>query len=103
MKKQKSQNKISRKRYSPEYKTEALALTEKVGVVETVRQLGLHETPLYNWRGKARLQQKQSDTEKQLATENTRLKRQPAQQAEELAIVKKAAVSFAYNVVALVL
>jgi len=88
MKKQKAQNKIPRKRYSPEYKVEALALAEKVGVAETARQLGLHETQLYNWRGKARLRQAQSNTEQQLATENTRLKRQLAQQAEELTIVR---------------
>jgi len=42
MKKQKAQNKIPRKRYSPEYKVEALVLVEKVGVAETARQLGLH-------------------------------------------------------------
>lgn len=95
MKKQKTQSKPSRKRYSPEYKVEALALAEKVGVAETAKQLGLHETQLYNWRVKARLLQTQSDTEQQLATENVRLKRQLAQQAEELAIVKKAAVYFA--------
>jgi len=43
------------------------------------------------------LRQKKSNTEQQLATENTRLKRQLAQQAEELAIVKKAVVYFAKN------
>lgn len=95
MKKQKTQSTPSRKRYSPEYKVEALALAEKIGVAETAKQLGLHETQLYNWRVKARLLQTQSDAEQQLATENVRLKRQLAQQAEELAIVKKAAVYFA--------
>lgn len=95
MKKQRTQSKPSRKRYSPEYKVEALALAEKVGVAETAKQLGLHETQLYNWRVKARLLQTQSAVEQQLATENVRLKRQLAQQAEELAIVKKAAVYFA--------
>ncbi|MCK4503141.1 MAG: transposase, partial [Desulfuromonadales bacterium] len=68
MEKQKTQNKQPRKRYSPEYKVEALSLAEKVGVAEAAKQLGLHETQLYNWRGKARLRQTQSDTEQQLAT-----------------------------------
>ena len=95
MKKQKTQNKQPRKRYSPEYKVEALMLAEKVGVSEAAKQLGLHESQFYNWRGKARLRQSQNDIEQQLATENVRLKRQLAQQAEELAIVKKAAVYFA--------
>lgn len=95
MKKQKPQSKPARKRYSPEFKAEALALAEKVGVAGAEKQLGLHETQLYNWRGKARLLQTQSEAEQQLATENVHLKRQLAQQVEELAIVKKAAVSFA--------
>jgi transposase len=95
MEKQKTQNKPSRKRYAPEYKVEALALAEKVGVAGAAKQLNLHESQLYHWRGKARLRQSQGDIEQQLATENARLKRQLSQQAEELAIVKKAAVYFA--------
>jgi len=37
MKKQKAQNKQPRKRYSPEYKVEALMLAENVGVAEAVK------------------------------------------------------------------
>ena len=87
--------KATRKRYSLEFKTEALALAERVGVGEAAKQLGLHESQLYGWRVKARAQRSQSDTERQLATENARLKRQVAEQAEELAILKKAAAYFA--------
>ena len=42
--------------------------------------------------------QSQSAADQQLATENARLKRQLAEQAEELAILKKAAAYFAKNV-----
>ena len=87
--------KATRKRYSPEFKAEALALAERVGVSEAARQLGLHESQLYGWRMKERAQRSQSDTERQLATENARLKRQVAEQAEELVILKKAAAYFA--------
>jgi transposase len=95
MKKQETQGKPTRKRYSSEYKIEALSLTGKVGVAETAKQLGLHNSQLYHWRGKMRLLQTRGESERQLMAENARFKRQLAEQAEELAIVKKAAVYFA--------
>jgi transposase len=87
--------KATRKQYSPEFKAEALGLAERVGVGEAARELGLHESQLYGWRGKARALRSQSDTERLQATEIARLKRQVADQAEELAILKKAAAYFA--------
>lgn len=94
MNKQEKSGKL-RKRYSQQYKDEALALAERVGVSEAARQLGLHDTQLYSWRGKARQRQQRSEVEAKLALENARLKRQLADQAEELAILKKAAAYFA--------
>lgn len=94
MNKQEKSGKL-RKRYSQQYKDEALALAERVGVSEAARQLGLHDTQLYSWRGKSRQRQQRSEVEAKLALENARLKRQLADQAEELAILKKAAAYFA--------
>jgi transposase len=85
----------SRKRCSQQYKEEALILAERVGVAEAARQLGLHDTQLYFWRGKVWQKQQRSEVEERLALENARLKRQLADQAEELAILKKAAAYFA--------
>ena len=85
----------ARKRHSQEYKSEALALAERVGVPVAAKQLGLHESQLYSWRIKNRLNQERSVVEERLALENARLKRQLADQAEELAILKKAAAYFA--------
>ena len=85
----------TRHRHSQQYKTESLALAEKVGVATAAKQLGLHESQLYSWRSKARLSQDRSAVEERLLVENARLKRQLAEQAEELAIVKKAAAYFA--------
>ena len=42
-----------RQRHSQQYKTESLALAEKVGVPTAARQLGLHESQLYSWRSKS--------------------------------------------------
>ena len=95
MTRQAKQEKAARKRYSPEYKAEALALAARVGVTAAAQQLGLHESQLYAWRGKAKREQSQGEAERQLAAENARLKRQLAERTEELAILKKAAAYFA--------
>ena len=92
---QKSQKQCSRRRYSAEFKTEALGLAEQVGVAGAAKQLGFHESQLYAWRKKARYEASRSETEKELAIENARLKRQLAKKDEELAILKKAAAYFA--------
>ena len=88
---QKKRVKATHRRYVPGFKAEALGLAEQVGVSGTAKQLGLHESQLYTWRKKARYEASRSETEKELAIENARLKRQVAKQAEELAILKRAA------------
>jgi transposase len=87
----------TRKQHSLEYRSEALALAEKVGVPEAAKQLGLHQSQLYGWRVKARAKQDKSDLEQSQAAEIARLKRKLAEQAEELAIVKKAAIGMPPN------
>ena len=72
-----------------------MALAEKIGIPKAAKELGLHDSQLYGWRSKARVKQDQSDLEQSLSAENARLKRKLAEQAEELAIVKKAATYFA--------
>jgi transposase len=68
---------------------------EWVGVANAAKQLGLHESQLYDWRKKARYEAGSSELEKELAAEKARLKRQVAERAEELAILNKAAAYFA--------
>ena len=92
---QKKQTKTTRRRYSPEFKTEALGLAEQVWVAGAAKKLGLHESQLYAWRKKARYEASRSETDKELATENARLKRQVAKQAQEIEILKKASAYFA--------
>jgi transposase len=95
MARESKQDKQTRNRYSPEYRSEALALAARMGVARAAKQLGLNESQLYAWRGKARRDATEGELERQLSVENVRLKRQLADQAEELAILKKAAAYFA--------
>lgn len=83
--------------HSSEFKAETLKLAEKVGVAAAARQLSLHESQIYGWRKAAKGNASTSQREKELAVENAKLKRQLAEQAEELEIVKKAATYFARN------
>jgi transposase len=85
------EKKKTRKQYSREFKGEALALAERLGVPAAARELGLHESQLYGWRVKARAERNQSETERNQAVEIARLKHKVAEQAKELAILKKAA------------
>jgi len=87
--------KSPRRKHAPEFRQEALALSKKIGVAKAAKELGLHESQLYDWRSKARLQQDQSNAEQDLAVDNARLKRLLAEKTEEVDILKKAATYFA--------
>ena len=95
MTKQTGKKQATRRQHTPEFRAESLALAEKIGVSRAAKELGLHESQLYGWRTKARAAQDRSEVEQYQAVEIARLKRQLAEQAEELAIVKKAATYFA--------
>ncbi|WP_434519904.1 IS3 family transposase [Escherichia coli] len=84
-----STSKKPRKQHSPEFRSEALKLAERIGVTAAARERSLYESQLYSWRSKLQQQMSSSDRESELAAENARLKRQLAEQAEELAILQK--------------
>ena len=95
MTKPESISKKPRKQHTPEFRNEALKLAERIGVAAAARELSLYESQLYAWRSKQQQQMSSSERESELAAENVRLKRQLAEQAEELAILQKAATYFA--------
>ncbi|NOJ06582.1 IS3 family transposase [Vibrio splendidus] len=75
--------------HSPEFKAETLKLADKVGVAAAARQLSLHESQIYGWRKATKKNSSISQREQELAIEVAKLKRQLAEQAEELEIGKK--------------
>jgi transposase InsO family protein/transposase-like protein len=89
MSKRKPKQKPERRQHAPEFRVQALALADKIGVAAAARELDLHESQIYGWRSKAKAERSTSDLEKQQAVEIAKLKRQLADQDEELAIVKK--------------
>ena len=89
--------KKKRKVYTAEFKAEALKLADKVGVAEAAKQLGVYDSQLYNWRAANQKKANTSQREAELQAEVAKLKRQLADQAEDMAILKKAATYFAKN------
>lgn len=80
---------------TPELRQEALLLAARVGVADAAAQLGVAPGLLYVWQGKAKQASQGAKVEQAQATEIARLKRQLADQPEELAILKMAAAYFA--------
>lgn len=77
-----------RKIYTQEFKVEALKLAQKIGVVAAAHELNLYESQLYNWRSSVEKKSNTTSREAELAAEVAKLKRQLAEQAEDLAILK---------------
>lgn len=92
---QSTDRKSSNNRYPDEFRENALALAQRIGVAKAASELNLHESQLYAWRKKQQLAQSCSEREQQQSVEIARLKRQLADQTEELAILQKAATYFA--------
>lgn len=90
-------SKNKRKSYTAEFKTEALKLAQLKGVPAAAKDLGLYESQIYNWRSASAKKNSTSQREAELAAEVARLKRQLAEQSEDIAILKKAATYFAKN------
>jgi transposase len=84
-----------RKRYSEEFKQQALLRAAKDGVAAASRDLGLQPAQVYAWRGKAQQQGQDAEVQQVLQAEHVRLKRELARLEEENAFLKKAAAYFA--------
>lgn len=52
MSKNKSEQRIMRKKYSPQFKDQALGRAARDGVAQAAKDLGLTESHLYSWRMK---------------------------------------------------
>jgi len=84
-----------RRRYSEEFRGEALMLASKVGVAEAAAQLELQTSQLYTWRVRAEMLKSKGQADQEMVTELARLKRKLAEKEQEIAILKKASAYFA--------
>lgn len=91
----KSDQKVSRKKYSSQFKDQALERSVKDGIVQVAKDLGIKESMLYYWRSQQKQGGDSIENQKLQQAELSRLKREVARLAEENAFLKKAAAYFA--------
>ncbi len=84
-----STSKKPRKQHSPEFRSEALKLAERIGVTAAARKLSLYESQRYNWRSKQQNSRRLLNVNWRCLPRIARLKRQLAERDEELAILKR--------------
>src|ERR1039457_6278239 len=94
---------VPSRRYTSEFKIEAVRLAESVGCSEARRRLGIPESSLFNWikldragkLGSSRSVSATPRSAKELEAEVDRLRRELASAKTDNAILKKAAAYFA--------
>ena len=84
-----------RKKYSAQFKEQALERAKRDGFRRVSKDLGIHETMLYSWRKKLEQTGVSFEDQKLQAAEMARLKRENARLEQECAFLKKAAAYFA--------
>jgi len=92
-------NSSPRKRFSREFKLEAVKMSQQPGrtVAEVARELDIRENDLHNWRTMVKEQGNQAfpGSGRKSHEEVSHLRRENARLREENAILKKAAIFFA--------
>ena len=95
MKAKQQAEKTTRKRYSDEFKDQALKRAERDGVAVVAQDLGIAETQIYAWRRKRHIEGTVSEEQRLKDAEIARLKRDMARLEEENTFLKKASAYFA--------
>lgn len=89
----------SRRRYTDDFKTQAVALADSIGPAKAARQLGMSSKTLANWLGAARAGQPLSSPGRkpvsEMESELARLRAENATLKMEREILKKATAFFA--------
>ena len=83
------------KRYTAQFKEQALERADRDGIPKVSQDLGLAEATLYAWRAKRRQTGQPFEDQKLQQAEMARLKRENTRREEEVAFRKKAAAYFA--------
>jgi len=86
--------KAIRKKFSPQFKDQALERAEKEGFPQTAKDLGIPVALLYSWRSKRRQGGQPLEQQKIQQAEMAKLRREVARLEEENAFLKKVATYF---------
>ena len=83
------------KRYTAQFKEQALELAGRDGIPKVAQDLGVAEATLYAWKAKRRQTGQPFEDQKRQQAELARLRRENARLEEEVAFLKKATAYFA--------
>lgn len=87
-------NKLPRKKYSPQFKDQVLERAEREGVRQVAKDLGIAESQIYSWRAQIKKGGDSLENQKLQNAEMAKLKRDVARLTDENAFLKKVAVYF---------
>ena len=90
-----SEQKTIRRTYSSQFKDQALERSDKEGIPQVAKDLGLADSLLYSWRKQRNQCGSSLENQKLQQAELARLKRENMRLSEENALLKKAAAYFA--------
>jgi len=85
---------ISRKQYEPEFKQNAVKLTEKIGVVSTSEKLNIPLSTLQRWKAHKNLPIEKSQDVLKLQNEVKKLKKELIEEKAVVEMLKKATAFF---------
>lgn len=88
-------NKKARKKYTAQFKQQAVERADRDGVAVTARDLDVAESQLYYWRTQLRSTGESFENQKLQQSEVNRLKRENERFQQEVEFLKKAAAYFA--------
>ncbi len=88
------QPKAERKKYSSQFKEQALERAKKDGVAKVAKDLGIAQSMIYNWRKQSESTGIPFEDQKIQAAELARLKREVSRLSDENAFLKKVAAYF---------
>lgn len=86
--------KTERKKYSSQFKEQALERAKRDGVARVAKDLGIAESIIYNWRKQLEKTGIPFEDQKIQSAELARLKRENARLSDENAFLKKVAAYF---------
>ena len=84
----------TRRRYSPEFKQDAIKLAESIGVGETAKKLNVPLSSLQRWKYQRNIPIEKSQDVLKLQREVKRLKKELAEEKATVEILKKATAFF---------
>ena len=90
----KKQEKVERRKYPPEFKQDAVKLSNRIGVVSASGQLDVPLSTLHKWRCKEHLPIEKSQDIIKLQEEVKRLKKELAEKNAVVEMLKKATAFF---------